>query len=187
MEILSDSLFRGNVVVGKAYGNTGITTYNGDRKIVIGSCSTNSQTEILRTDGILRAGSFVTGTHSIDGNRIIDDSKLGPVYYTEILRSGMFTNPKIPQGCTKFVITTNSYSCSSSTLYAHSKRGTTGIWQDAPHVIQVRKVENDETFDINVKIAALGGSSEYLFERSSTDEIPAGYFKTTVIGVELNQ
>lgn len=58
---------------------------------------------------------------------------------------------------------------------------------DATHVIQVRKVENDETFDINVKIAALGGSSEYLFERSSTDEIPAGYFKTTVIGVELNQ
>lgn len=55
-----------------------------------------------------------------------------------------------------------------------------------PHIIQIRKTSTGEIMDMLVNITGSRStvSSEFTFERASIDEIPANYFKTTIIGYQ---
>lgn len=94
------------------------------------------------------------------------------VYNNRII-IGNFKNPTIPSGCKKFAINQQTMT---------SVIGQLDPDKNKPYIVQVRKVSTNELMDMTVNIGT--NRTEFIFERGSTDEIPANYFLTTVFGKE---
>lgn len=155
MEILSDTTFRGATTFQK--------TVN-----VVGNLSVGS---------LCLSSSYITRLCSSDPNGYYHyylPNKHGSIALDSTSVSiGSFTNKTIPSGCKKFTMTYHDLVSFGNLSFDGSK----------PHTIQIRKTSTGETMDMLVNITGKGvDSSEFTFERSSTNEIPENYFRTTVVG-----
>ena len=168
MEILSDTTFRGKASFTSGFDVTGTSpvTFANTVKTTIGCLYlTNSKILVKNSDGNNRLFFFdKNGGYVVTGHNI-----------HSYVKNGSFENPTIPSGCKKFAINQDT---------AKNIIGGMNASSDRPYITQIRKVSNNELLDITISSINFH-NSEFVFERSSTDEIPESYFKTTWIQVAL--
>lgn len=172
MEILSDTTFRGKASFASGFDVTGTsdTKFADTVKTIIGCL-------YLNTDKISTPyGTLKIGHYCIDGTTIATYKDLDSyfeAFENNQLYSGCFENPTIPSGCKIFSINGNT---------AKNRVGRMFVCSSEPYITQIRKVSNNELMDITISgFGVTGAPSEFVFTRSSTDEIPESYFKVSFI------
>lgn len=161
MEILSDTTFRGKASFSNGVevsGTSGFTIAN-TVQTTIGCLKLNLPSRRM----------MVCGSHFYFPT---SGGTLAILEYLTNIRAGSFQNPVIPSGCKKFAINQETMT---------SKIGDLNPETSKPFIIQVRKVSTNELMDMTVNFGTK--QTEFIFERGSTDEIPANYFLTTVFGI----